>query len=156
IQVCVGKATGTPMLQGHDIARLRLEFAADLATPRAVFEDLSQPSCLLDRRNVLPGLVVAWTVSTMQRIENAKLRLPRGIQDLQHMRNAVIRFCNSPDAVPYLASLGNEIVIRIDHEKCSDLLVICHFCHAASNLCAPVRGAPAVEFEVGPGGDSGN
>src|SRR5262245_8415246 len=26
------------------------------------------------------------------------------------MRNAVIRFCNSPNAAPYLAALGNEVV----------------------------------------------
>src|SRR5215813_8850101 len=38
IQVCIGKTTGTPMLASHDIARLRFKFAADLATPRAVFE----------------------------------------------------------------------------------------------------------------------
>ena len=123
IQIGVGKATGTPMLQGHDVARLRLELATDLATPRAVFEGLMRPGCLLDRRNVLPGLVVAWTVSMMQRIEDAKPRLPRRIQDLQHMRNTIICFCNSLQAIPYFASLGNEIVIRIDHEKCSDLFV---------------------------------
>src|SRR6266403_3304669 len=71
-----------------------------LATPRAVFEGLSLPPRLLDRRNVLPGLVVARTISMMQCIEDPKLRLPRRIQDLQHMRDAVIRFCNSPNAVP--------------------------------------------------------
>src|SRR5262245_25829039 len=48
------------------------------------------------------------------------------------MRNAIIRFCNSSNAVPYLASLGNEVVIRIDHEKCSDRLFIRYFCHAAT------------------------
>src|SRR5206468_8215578 len=67
IQIRVGETTGTPMLEGHDFARLRLELAADLATPHAVFEALSRPSCLLDRRNVLPSLVVALTVTTMQR-----------------------------------------------------------------------------------------
>jgi hypothetical protein len=71
-------------------------------------------------------------VSMMQCIEDPKLRFPRGIQDLQHMRNAVIRFCDSPNAVPYLASLGNEVVIRIDHKKCSDPHFISHFCHAPS------------------------
>jgi hypothetical protein len=60
IQIRVGETTGTPMLLGNDFARLRLELAADLAAPRAVFEGLSQPGCLLNRRNVLPGLVVAW------------------------------------------------------------------------------------------------
>jgi hypothetical protein len=112
------------MLQGHDFARLRLELAADLATPRAVFERLIQPGCLLDGRYVLPSLVVAWTVATMQRIEDAKLRLPRSIQDLQHMRNTIICFCNRLQAIPYFASLGNEIVVRIDEEKCSDLFII--------------------------------
>src|SRR5215510_9368770 len=34
IQIGIGKATGTPMLEGHDVTRLRCEFAADLATPR--------------------------------------------------------------------------------------------------------------------------
>ena len=120
---------------------MRFELAADLATPRAVFERLVRPRRLLNGRYVLPSLVVARTVSTMQRIEDAKLRLPRGIEDLLHMRNAVIRFRNGPDAVPYFTSLGNEIVIRIDHEKCGDLLVIGHFCHAASHPDARMRGS---------------
>ena len=67
IQIRFGKATRTPMLEGH------------LATPRAVCEGPMRPSCLLDRRNVSPGLVVAWTVAVMQRIEDPKLRLPRRI-----------------------------------------------------------------------------
>ena len=40
IQIRVGETAGTPMLEGHDIARSRLELRADLATPRAVFERL--------------------------------------------------------------------------------------------------------------------
>src|SRR5713101_2113685 len=105
IQVRAGKATRAPMLEGHDIARLRREFRADLATPRAVFKGLSEPGSLLDRRNVPPGLVVAWTVSMMQRIESAKLRFSRSIQNLQHMRNATIGFSNRLKAIPYLAAL---------------------------------------------------
>src|SRR6516225_1974088 len=100
IQIGVGKATGTPVLQGHDVAHLRCELAADLATPGPVLEGLMRPGCLLDGSNVLPGLVVALTVSMMQRIENAQPRLPRSIQDLQHVRNTIIRFCDSLQAVP--------------------------------------------------------
>ena len=37
IQIRVRETTGTPMLVGDDFARLRLELAADLATPRAVY-----------------------------------------------------------------------------------------------------------------------
>jgi hypothetical protein len=70
------------MLRGDNLAWLRLELGTDLATPRAVFEALLHPRCLLNGRNVLPSLVVARTVSMMQRLEDPKLRLPRGIQDL--------------------------------------------------------------------------
>src|SRR5262249_2830091 len=133
IQICVGKATGTPMLEGHDIARLRFEFAADLATPGAVFEGLMHPSRLLRRRNVLPGLVVAWAVSMMQRIENAKPRLPCSSQDLQHICNTIICLCDRPQAVPYFAFLGYEIVVRIDDEKCSDLFAKLQICHVLSS-----------------------
>jgi hypothetical protein len=87
------------MLRSDNLAWLRLELGTDLATPRAVFEALSHPRCLLDGRNVLLSLVVARTVSMMQCVEDPKLRLPCGIQDLQHVGNAVIRFCNSLNAV---------------------------------------------------------
>src|ERR1700754_495183 len=80
IQIRVGETTGTPMLLDHDFARLRLELAADFATPRAVLKRLVQPSCLLHWSNVLPSLIVAWTVSTMQRIEDAQLCVARSIQ----------------------------------------------------------------------------
>src|SRR5262249_9553608 len=79
IQIGVGKATRKPMLSGDNVAWLRLEFGTDLATPRAVFEALSQPACFLNGRNVLPGLVVTRTVSMMQRIENAKPGLSRRV-----------------------------------------------------------------------------
>ena len=82
VQIGAGEATGPPMLEGHDLARLRGEFAADLAAPRPGFERLMHPGRLLDRRDVLPGLVVAGTVSTMQRVEDTKARLPRSIQHL--------------------------------------------------------------------------
>src|SRR6516225_7339507 len=116
IQISISKATGTPVLEGYEVAWLKCEFGADLATPRSLFDGLSRPSCLLNRSNVLPGLVVAWTVAMMQRIEDAKLRLPRSSQDLQHMSNTIIYFSHSLRAIPYLASLGNEIIVRIDDE----------------------------------------
>jgi hypothetical protein len=77
-------------------------------------------------RNGLPGLVVARAILTMQRMENADVRFSRGIEDLQHMRNAMIGFGDALQAIPYLASLGNEIVVRIDHQESSDVLVIRH------------------------------
>src|SRR6516162_7953932 len=83
IQISVGEATGTPVLRGDNLAWLRVELGTDLATPRSV---------LLNGRDVLPGLVVARTVSMMQRVEDVKPRLPRGIEDLRHMRHAVICF----------------------------------------------------------------
>src|SRR5215469_267949 len=76
-------------------------------------------------------LVVAWAVSMMQRIENAEPRLASRIQDSRHVRNALIGFCHSLQAVPYLAPLGNEVVIWIDYQNCSYFLVIAQIsrCH---------------------------
>ncbi len=68
----------------------------------------------------------------MQRIEDAKLSLPRSVQDLQHMRNTIFCFCNNLRAILYFASLGNEIVVRIDDEKCSDLFVKIQIFHVLS------------------------
>jgi hypothetical protein len=67
------------MLCGDNLARLRLELWTDFATPRAGFEGLSQPSCLLNGRDILPSLVVSRAVSVMQCIEDRKLGVPRGI-----------------------------------------------------------------------------
>jgi len=65
----------------------------------------------------------------MQRIENTKFRRARRIQDLEHMGNTIIRFGHSLQVRPEFASLGNEIVVWIDNEKCghvSDKLHISH------------------------------
>jgi hypothetical protein len=124
IQIGVSEAAGAPMLRRDDLARLRRKLGPDLATPCTVFERLSLPCRLLYGRNVFPGLVVAGTVTTMRRIEDPKPRLPCRMQDLQHMRNAVIRFCNHADAVPYLAAFGYEIVIGINHQKRGELSAV--------------------------------
>jgi hypothetical protein len=45
----------------------------------------------------------------MERVEHAKLRVPRRIEDRNHVRNAAVGFCHNPQAFPHLAALGNEI-----------------------------------------------
>jgi hypothetical protein len=65
--------------------------------------------------------------------EDAKLSLARSVQDLQHMRNTIFCFCNNLQAILYFASLGNEIVVRIDDEKCSDLFVKIQIFHVLSS-----------------------
>src|SRR4029450_2424586 len=104
IEVGIGEAAGTPMFLSDDIAGLRCEFAADLATPCAVFEGLARPAFLLDRRNVLPGLIIARAVAMMHRIENTYTCLSRSIQGLQHVRNAFVCFGDFFYARPYLAA----------------------------------------------------
>src|SRR5215470_4951815 len=96
------------MLLSHNLTRSRGELAANLAAPCSVFKSLRRPGSLLDGRDVLPGLVVAGTVSMMQRVEHAKSRLPRRSQNLRHMRNALVPFRNGLQATPDLPSLGNE------------------------------------------------
>src|SRR5215467_5137457 len=129
IQIGVGETAGAPMFLRYDLARRGHEFAAGLADPRAVFEALVPPRCSLYGRNVLPSLVVARTVAAMHRIEDPELRLPCRIQDLQHMWNTVIRFGDSLDTRPNLPALGNKVVIRIDHQKCGDALLVCRGVH---------------------------
>jgi len=51
----------------------------------------------------------------MHGIEDAKLRRACGIQNLQHVGNAVVCFSDSFNAGPDLAALGNEIVVEIDY-----------------------------------------
>src|SRR5215831_5282312 len=84
----------------------------------------------------------------MQRIEDAKTRLPRSIQNLQHMRNATIRFCNGPDSVPYLPTLGNEIVVGVDDEKGRDVFVEIYISHALPPVPSPgIRYDPQTRFD---------
>jgi hypothetical protein len=49
------------------------------------------------------------------------------------MRNTIICFCNRLQAFPYFASLGNEVVVRIDDEKRSDFIVELQICHGPSS-----------------------
>ena len=121
IQIRVGKATRKPMFFGNNFACFRLELIANFAAPRAVFKDLACPTSLLDRRDILLRFVIARTISMMERIENPKPRLPRRIQNFEHVRNALVSFRNALDTVPYLSAVGNEVVVRIDDQKCRDL-----------------------------------
>src|SRR5262245_41745233 len=49
IQIGIGEATGTPVLLGHNVARLRCKFVADLPTPGPIFKSPVLPRCLLNR-----------------------------------------------------------------------------------------------------------
>src|SRR5215475_8628114 len=130
------------MLRCNDLAWLGLELGTDLATPRAVFEALVLPRGSLDRRDVRPCFVVAGTISMMHGIEDAKLRCARGIQDLQHVGNAIVCFSDSFDQGPELAALGNEVVVRIDHQKGSELPFVCSFCHERTCAAFPRATGP--------------
>src|SRR5215470_16190559 len=112
VQIGVGEATGTPVFLCDNLTWRRREFGTELATPCAVFEALVLPRGSLNRRNVGPRFVVARAVAMVHGIEDPKLRLTRGIQDLQHVGNAVVCFSDSFDAGPDLAAVGNEVVDR--------------------------------------------
>jgi hypothetical protein len=47
----------------------------------------------------------------------------------QHVRNAIIGFCNLLDAIPDFASRGNELDVWIDDEKRRDLFAELQMCH---------------------------
>lgn len=92
------------MLRNHDLAGLRLELAAELAAPGTIFKGLVRPCRFLNGRDVPPTLVVARAVPAMHGVEDSELGLPRCIQHLHHIRNAVISFGDPFDSIPYLAS----------------------------------------------------
>src|SRR5215510_3391458 len=115
VQVGVGEAAGTPVVLCDNLTWRRHEFGTELATPCAVFEALVLPRGSFNRRNVGPRLVVACTISMMHGIEHVKLHCARGIQDLQHVGNAVVCLSDSFDAGPDFAALGNEVVVGIDN-----------------------------------------
>src|SRR5262249_21467590 len=115
------------MLLGNDITGLRLEFAADPATPCAVFKGSMRPGRPLHRGHVLPILVITRTVSMMHCIEDTNLRLARSIQNLPHMRNTIVCFRHVLDTIPDLSALGDEIIVGIDDKKGSDLLFVGDF-----------------------------
>src|ERR1044071_495648 len=104
IEVGIGEGAGAPMLLDDDLARSRHEVAAELAAPGAVCEHLALPACLLDRGDVLPGLIVAGTIPAMRRVEHAQPGLPGRIEDPQHVGNAAVRFRDRLQAIPDLAA----------------------------------------------------
>jgi hypothetical protein len=54
------------------------------------------------------------------------------------MRNTMICFRDILNAIPYFAALGNEVVVRIDDEKCSN-----RFIELKSRHAFPPRRQPA-------------
>src|SRR5271166_2514522 len=79
-----------------------------------------RPCGLLNRRDVLPRLVVARAVAAMQRVENPDIGRAGGVEDLAHVRDTLVGFGDGLQAVPNFAALGNEIVVRIDHEEAGE------------------------------------
>ena len=69
----------------------------------------------------------------MHRIEKAETRLSAGFEDLHHMRNTLVPFCNIVYAILYFAALGSEIVMGIHHNKSGNLFLIGQFCHVSSS-----------------------
>ena len=109
------------MLLGHDIARLGLELLAQLATPGAELERPTVPRRLLDGRDVLPRLVVAGPVPAVQRVEHPDVGLPRSVEHLLHVGDAAVGLGDTLQPVPHLAALGDEVVVRVDHQQPGDV-----------------------------------
>ncbi len=57
------------------------------------------------------------TISPMHRVENPDTGFSRRFKNLLHMRNTLVPFGDALYAIPDLAALGNEVVIRIDQDK---------------------------------------
>ncbi len=73
----------------------------------------------------------------MHRIENPDTGLSRRFKNLLHMRNTLVPFGDGLYAIPDLAALGNEVVIRIDQDKSGDLFLISQLRHVPSRQSRP-------------------
>src|SRR4051794_22336319 len=119
------------MLLGNDVALLRFELTMQLAAPRSFLEGPVRPRRFLDRRDVRPVLVVAGPVPMMQGVEDLNVGVARRPQDLTHVLDAAVGFGNSFQAVPYLAALGDEVVVRIDHDQAGPACAVFHLVNSA-------------------------
>jgi hypothetical protein len=67
----------------------------------------------------------------MQRIEDANAGTSRCIEDLLHVRNALVGFGDVLQAIPHLAAFGDEVVVRVDHQQAGDALVVGNVGHGS-------------------------
>ena len=68
----------------------------------------------------------------MHCVEGMKLRPARRVQNFEHIWNAMVYFGDCLHAIPEFTALGNEVVVRIDDDKCSRLFVERQICHGWS------------------------
>jgi hypothetical protein len=66
----------------------------------------------------------------MQRVEDSNACSSRGVEDVQHVRDARVGLSDTLQAIPYLSTVGNKVVVRIDNHKACDVLLIRHIGHA--------------------------
>ena len=89
------------------------------SSPAAVGEHLGARGGLLDRRPKLPCFVIAWPPAPMRREEHANASGASRVENLDHVRDAPIRFHNLAHAGPERAAIRDEVVIRIDDQEAS-------------------------------------
>jgi hypothetical protein len=93
---------------------------------------MSPTSCSL-RATASPHRSRSPPVSSMRRREDTKACLSRRRWHFQHVGNAAVCLGNRLEATPDLANLGDEVVVRVDHGKCRDPLVVGHLGHGRSS-----------------------
>src|SRR5947209_485165 len=67
----------------------------------------------------------------MQGVEHLNASVTRRRQDLTHVLDASVGLGNSLQAVPYLAALGDEVVVRIDYDKAGHARAVFHLVNSA-------------------------
>src|SRR3954454_16130148 len=127
------------MLLGDHVVRSRLQVRMDLTTPRAVLERLARPCRALNRCDVLPRLVVTGTVPVMHGVAHPYPGSAGRVDELPHVRDAIIGLGNAFEAIPYLATLEDEVVVRIDHQQPRDRRLVAADGHGFPILVTGLR-----------------
>src|SRR5262245_57121686 len=137
IEVRVGEPTRAPVLKRHDLPRLRRELDPKGAAPGAVGEDLRARPGFLDRGPEFPLLVVADAPAMMRREEDLNARGTSRLENLDHVRDASVRFRHFAHSRPQLSAIRDEVIVGIDHQQSRPLQSKRYVDHDSSPLRSP-------------------
>jgi hypothetical protein len=71
--------------------------------------------------------------------EDPKLRVASRLQNLLHVRNAIVRRGHGFDPRPDLAALGNEVLVGIDRHERGGVPIVGQIGHGTLHCCAVLR-----------------
>ncbi|SED20375.1 hypothetical protein SAMN04490356_7410 [Streptomyces melanosporofaciens] len=142
IQVGVGEPALRPVLMGHHLPRPRLEVRMELPTPGVPGEAVPDHDVPLGRVGVGPRLVVTRLPAAVRDEHHPHPGLPGGADDGAQIVQQTDLLGHALHDRPDLASLGEEVVVRVDEQHCRSPGVIGLGCHDLSSALWKITHRP--------------